>query len=72
MHTVVVKLDDDTFKALSRIAPAAKRRREAFMRQAVKDALLRQEFAQMREAYLKQPDAGAEADDWANCEQFEA
>jgi len=30
-----------------------------------------QEYAAMRDAYRKQPDSGAEADDWSSCEEFD-
>ena len=69
MHPVVVELNDNTYKALKRVTPSPKRSRE-FVRQAVKDAVLRQEFAKMREAYLKQPDSDADGDDWSNCDPF--
>ena len=62
------ELDDATCKALSQIAPAAKRRRTDFVRQAVKEAIRREEFARMREAYQEQPDS--DADDWSNAESF--
>jgi methionyl-tRNA synthetase len=58
--------------ALNQIAPAAKRKRTEFIRQAVKEAIRRQEYARMREAYLKRPDSAADSDDWSNCEKFEA
>jgi predicted transcriptional regulator len=72
MPSILISLDEETYRALNQIAPAAKRRRTEFIRQAVKDAIRKQEYARMREAYLKQPDSGAEADDWANCEEFQA
>jgi len=72
MPSILVQLDDATFKALERIAPPAKRKRTQFIREAVKSAIRRQEFARMREAYGKQPDSAEEADNWANCEKFEA
>ena len=60
------------YKALDRIAPSAKRKRAQFIRDAVKAAIRRQEYAQMREAYRKHPDSASEADAWAGCEKFEA
>jgi predicted transcriptional regulator len=69
---ILVDLDDATLRALNQLAPAKKRQRSEFIRQAVKDAILKHEFARMREAYRKQPDSGSDADDWSNCEEFEA
>lgn len=70
MPSILIQLDDATFRALNHVAPAAKRRRTEFIRQAVKEAIRTQEFARMKEAYLKQPDSVADADDWSNCEEF--
>ncbi|MBZ5622670.1 MAG: ribbon-helix-helix domain-containing protein [Acidobacteriia bacterium] len=72
MPTILVELDDATFRALNHLAPARKRQRSEFIRQAVKDAILKHELARMREAYRKQPDSASEADDWSNCEEFDA
>lgn len=72
MPSILIELDDATFKALDRVAPAAKRKRTQFVRDAVKAAIRKQEYAQMREAYRKKPDSAAEADDWSTCEKFEA
>ena len=72
MPSILVELDDATFRALNQLAPARKRQRSEFIRQAVKEAILRHEFARMREAYQKQPDSASDRDDWSNCEEFEA
>ena len=72
MPTILIQLDDATFKALNRIAPAVKRQRTEFVRQAVKAAIRRQEYARIREAYRKQPDSAADSDDWSSCEEFES
>jgi hypothetical protein len=72
MPSILIQLDDVTYQALNRVAPAAERKRTEFVRQAVKDAIRKQEFARMREAYRTQPDHGAESDDWSNWEDFEA
>jgi predicted transcriptional regulator len=69
---VLFQLDDATYNALNRIAPAAKRQRTEFIRRAIKEALRRREYARMREAYDKHPDSAAEADDWSACEKFDA
>jgi predicted transcriptional regulator len=68
--SILVQFDEATMRRLNRIAPSAKRQRTEFIRRAVKDAIRRQEFAQMREAYLKNPDSPAEADDWSSAEEF--
>jgi predicted transcriptional regulator len=72
VHSILIHLDDATYKALNHVAPAAKRRRTEFIRQAVKEAIRRQEYARIREAYRKQPDSVAEADDWSSREEFDA
>ncbi len=72
MPSILVQLDDATFRALDRIAPPAKRKRTQFIREAVKTAIRKQEYAQMRQAYGKRPDAADEADNWEGCEKFEA
>ena len=71
MPSILIQLDDLTYKALNRVAPAAKRKRTEFVRQAVKEAIWRKEFASMREAYRAQPDGTPEVDDWSNWEDFE-
>jgi predicted transcriptional regulator len=72
MPSILIQLDDATYKALNQVAPAAKRLRTEFVRRAVKDAIRRQEYARMRQAYLKQPDSALDVDDWSNCEDFKA
>jgi hypothetical protein len=49
---------------------AAKRQRAEFIRQAVKEAIRRREYEQIREAYLRQPDSCSDADEWSNAEQW--
>ena len=71
MPSILVQLDDATYKALNRMAPAAKRKRTEFIRAALKEAIRRREYADMREAYRQQPDSGSESDPWSNCEKFE-
>jgi predicted transcriptional regulator len=72
VRSILIQLDDATYKALNQVAPAAKRRRTEFLRQAVKEAIRRQEYARIREAYRKQPDSAADGDDWSSCQEFEA
>ena len=57
MSQVLIHFDEATLKAIDRIAPAAKRKRADFIRQAVKDAIFRRETERMREAYRLQPDS---------------
>jgi len=70
MPSILILLDDATLRSLNRIAKAAKLRREEFVRQAVKEAIRRQEYEQIREAYLRQPEAAADADDWSSAEEW--
>jgi len=70
MGSILIQLDDVTLKSLDKIAPAAKRQRAEFIRQAVKEAIRRREYEQIRAAYLRQPDSASEADDWSNAEEW--
>jgi len=70
MPSILIQLDDSTLKSLNKIAPAAKRQRAEFVRQAVKDAIRKREYEQIREAYLRQPDSAADADDWSSAEDW--
>jgi predicted transcriptional regulator len=70
MASILIQLDDATLKSLDRIAPAAKRQRAEFIRQAVKEAIRKREYEQIREAYLRQPDSCSDADDWSNAEEW--
>lgn len=70
MPSILIQLDDVTLKSLNRIAPVAKRQRAEFIRQAVKDAIRKREYQQIREAYLRQPDSCTDADDWSNAEEW--
>jgi predicted transcriptional regulator len=72
MRALLVHLDDNTFKALNKLAPAASRKRTEFIRSAIRKAIRDQEFARMRRAYVAQPDSEQEADDWSTSEEFEA
>jgi predicted transcriptional regulator len=72
MPAVLVHLDDSTFQALNKLAPAASRKRTEFIRSAIRKAIRDQEFACMRQAYAAQPDSEQEADDWSTCEEFQA
>jgi predicted transcriptional regulator len=70
MPSILIQVDEPTLRALNQIAPTAKRKRAEFIRQALKEAIRRQEYARVREAYRKQPDSASEADDWSGCEEF--
>ena len=64
MPQILVQFEKSTLDAIDRIAPAAKRRRADFIRQAVKDAIFRKQQEKMRLAYERQPDSADEADSW--------
>jgi metal-responsive CopG/Arc/MetJ family transcriptional regulator len=64
MSQILIHFDDETLKAIDRIAPAAKRKRADFIRQAVKDAIFRNEMERMREAYRLQPDSAEGSEFW--------
>lgn len=70
MPSILVQFDEATLQALDRVAPVAKRERAEFIRRAVREAIRKQEFAQMREGYRQQPDHASEADDWSTAEEF--
>jgi len=69
MPSVLVQLDDSLLKSLNKVAPAAKRQRSDFIREAVRQAVRTREYDQIREAYLRQPDSAAEAGDWTGAER---
>ena len=70
MKSLLVQLDEPTYRALNRIAPAAKRQRAEFVRSAIRKAIRQTEEERTRRAYLKHPDSEAEADDWSNAEEW--
>jgi metal-responsive CopG/Arc/MetJ family transcriptional regulator len=70
MASILIQLDEATLRSLNRIAPAAKRQRAEFIRQAVKEAIRKREYEQIREAYLRQPDSATDADDWSNADEW--
>jgi metal-responsive CopG/Arc/MetJ family transcriptional regulator len=70
MPSILIQLDEPLLRSLNKIAPAAKRQRAEFIRQAVKEAIRKREYEAIREAYLRQPDSGDEADDLANAEKW--
>jgi predicted transcriptional regulator len=70
MKSILVELDESTYAALNHIAPAAKRLRAQFIREAVRKAIREAEYERIRQAYLAQPDSEAEADDWSTAEEY--
>ena len=70
MSQVRIHFDEATLKAIDRIAPAVKRKRADFIRQAVKDAIFRQEIERMREAYRLQPDSVERSETWELSEEW--
>jgi len=71
MKSLLVQIDEPTYRALNRIAPAAKRQRAEFVRSAIRKAIREIEEERTRLAYLKQPDS-EQADDWSNAEEWKA
>jgi len=53
-----------------KVVPSARRKRTEHIRTAVEGAIRKREYADMREAYRKQPDAASESDSWSNCEKY--
>jgi len=70
MPSILVQLDNETYRALNKVAPPAQRKRIEFIRKAVKDAIRREEYQKIRRAYEAQPDSIADADSWSNPEEF--
>jgi metal-responsive CopG/Arc/MetJ family transcriptional regulator len=70
MKSLLVQLDEPTYRALNRIAPAAKRQRAEFVRSAIRTAIRQTEEERTRLAYSKRPDSETEADDWSNAEEW--
>ncbi|MEO5923898.1 MAG: hypothetical protein ABIR70_08740 [Bryobacteraceae bacterium] len=72
MKSLLVQMDESTFQALERVAPAEKRQRAEFVRAAIRKAILETEEARTRNAYLAQPDSESPAEDWSNAEEWKA
>jgi predicted transcriptional regulator len=71
MKSVLIQLDEPTYRALSRVAPATERRRSQFIREAIRRAIRDAEYARIRAAYEAKPDSEAEADDWSSAEEYQ-
>jgi len=69
MKSLLVQIDEPTYRALNRVVPANRQRIE-FVRAAIRNAIRETEGAHMRQAYLKQPDSETEADDWSTSEEW--
>jgi metal-responsive CopG/Arc/MetJ family transcriptional regulator len=70
MKALLIHVDEPTLEALNRIATPNGRKRSEFIRQAIRKAVRQAEYARMREAYRKQPDSAADADEWSTPEEF--
>ncbi len=70
MKSILVQLDEATYRALRAAAPAARRRQSQFIRQAIRNAIREVEYQRIRRAYEKQPDSESEADDWSTPEEY--
>jgi predicted transcriptional regulator len=72
MKSLLIQLDEPTYRALNRVAPAAKRQRAEFVRAAIRKAIFETEEARTRHAYREQPDSEADADDWSNAGKWKS
>jgi metal-responsive CopG/Arc/MetJ family transcriptional regulator len=70
MPNVLIQFEEATLEAIDRIAPAAKRKRADFIRNAVKEAIFRHDQERMREAYRLQPDSAQDAGEWDQPEEW--
>jgi len=70
MKSLLIQVDDQTLAALNRVAEPAKRKRSEFIREAIRQAIRRAGYREMREAYHKQPDSPLDADDWSTPEEY--
>ena len=70
MKSLLVQLDEPTYRALNRVAPAAQRKRAEFVRAAIRKAIYETEEERTRLAYLRQPDTETAADDWRGAEEW--
>jgi metal-responsive CopG/Arc/MetJ family transcriptional regulator len=72
MPSILIEFDDQLLQSLNKVAPAARRQRAEFIRQAVREAIRKREYEAIQEAYLRQPDVAETADDWANADEWTA
>jgi metal-responsive CopG/Arc/MetJ family transcriptional regulator len=66
MKSLLVQMDEPTFRALNRVAPAAKRQRAEFVRAAIRKAIRETEEERTRQAYLEKPEVEFADDNWSN------
>ena len=64
MKSLLVQLDDPTYRALERVAPSAERKRSDFIRRAIRQAIMDAEEERTRQAYSRQPQEAQGEDDW--------
>jgi len=69
VRSFLVQLDNETYRALNKVAPAQRKRIE-FIRNAIRDAIRREEYQKIRRGYEAQPDSSADADAWSTPEEF--
>ncbi len=72
MPSILIQVDESLLRSLDKVAPAAKRQRAEFIRQAVREAVRKLEYEQIREAYRLQPDSAEDADDWSNADEWKS
>ena len=72
MKSLPIQLDEPTYRALNRVAPAANRQRAEFVRAAIRKAIVETEEARTRRAYQSEPDSESDADDWSNAGKWES
>jgi metal-responsive CopG/Arc/MetJ family transcriptional regulator len=48
MPSILIQLDEALLRSLNKVAPAAKRQRAEFIRQAVRDAIRKREYEAIR------------------------
>jgi metal-responsive CopG/Arc/MetJ family transcriptional regulator len=70
MQSILIQLDESLLRSLDKVAPAGKRQRAEFIRQAVQDAIRKCEYEAIREAYRRQPDSAEDADNWSNADEW--
>lgn len=66
MKSIRIQVNDDLREALDRVAPAARRQRAQFIRQALIRAVMEANELRTRAAYRTQPDNEQGADDWSS------
>jgi hypothetical protein len=70
MRSILLQRVNQSYRALNKVASPAQRKQIEFIRNAVKDAIRREEYRKIRRAYKAQPDSSADSDSWSNPEEF--